>query len=77
MIVSYFEDQNLSRIRLDVFSAVPRKHGSALIEGIEEMTEPISRSSCVARRPGCSPIDLVRSGLEDTMRNSYQVISDV
>ena len=26
---------------------------------------------------GSSELDLVRSGLEDTMRNSYQVISDV
>ena len=26
---------------------------------------------------GASEVDLVRSGLEDTMRNSYQVISDV
>ena len=78
--VSYFEwIKNLSRIR---FGRMQRRaeetRFGALIEGIESLTGK-SFPEELARRAvdGGSEIDLVRSGLEDTMRNSYRVISEV
>ena len=78
--VSYFEwIKNLSRIR---FGRLQRRaeeaRFGALIEGIEEMTGTGFPSHLASRAvQGGTELDLVRSGLEDTMRNSYQVISDV
>ena len=78
--VSYFEwIKNLSRIR---FGRMQRRaeetRFGALIEGIESLTGK-SFPEELARRAvdGGTEIDLVRSGLEDTMRNSYRVISEV
>ena len=78
--VSYFEwIKNLSRIR---FGRMQRRaeetRFGALIEGIESLTGK-SFPEELARRAvdGGTDIDLVRSGLEDTMRNSYRVISEV
>ena len=78
--VSYFEwIKNLSRIR---FGRLQRRaeeaRFGALIEGIEEMTGTTFPGHLASRAvEGGTELDLVRSGLEDTMRNSYQVISDV
>ncbi|MEC8130178.1 MAG: glutamate dehydrogenase, partial [Pseudomonadota bacterium] len=78
--VSYFEwIKNLSRIR---FGRLQRRaeeaRFGALIEGIEEMTGTGFPGHLASRAvKGGTELDLVRSGLEDTMRNSYQVISDV
>ena len=78
--VSYFEwIKNLSRIR---FGRLQRRaeeaRFGALIEGIEEMTGTDFPGHLASRAvQGGTELDLVRSGLEDTMRNSYQVISDV
>ncbi len=76
--VSYFEwIKNLSRIR---FGRMQRRAEetriSALIEGIIALTgsdfpEHLAKKAI----QGGKEIDLVRSGLEDTMRNAYEVIS--
>ena len=76
--VSYFEwIKNLSRIR---FGRMQRRaeetRVSALIEGISALTgsdfpEHLAKKAI----QGGKEIDLVRSGLEDTMRNAYEVIS--
>ena len=50
----------------------------ALIEGIEGMTGQSFPDELASRAiNGGAEIDLVRSGLEDTMRSTYDVISDV
>ena len=77
--VSYFEwIKNLSRIR---FGRMQRRAEetriSALIEGIISLTgsdfpEHLAKKAI----QGGKEIDLVRSGLEDTMRNTYEVISE-
>ena len=76
--VSYFEwIKNLSRIR---FGRLQRRaeeaRFNALIDGIESMLGKSFPHDIAARAvEGGTEIDLVRSGLEDTMRNSYEVIS--
>ncbi|MGC6498072.1 MAG: Glu/Leu/Phe/Val family dehydrogenase [Candidatus Puniceispirillaceae bacterium] len=78
--VSYFEwIKNLSRIR---FGRMQRRAEEnrfrALVEGMESMTGKTFPADLIDKAMrGGAEIDLVRSGLEDTMRNSYQVISDV
>ena len=78
--VSYFEwIKNLSRIRFGRMQrrAEESRYG-ALIEGIESMTgKPFPDELARRAIDGGTEIDLVRSGLEDTMRNSYEVISKV
>jgi len=78
--VSYFEwIKNLSRIRFGRMQrrAEETRYG-ALIEGIERMTgKPFPDDLARRAIDGGTEIDLVRSGLEDTMRNSYEVISQV
>ena len=78
--VSYFEwIKNLSRIRFGRMQrrAEESRYG-ALIEGIESMTgKPFPDDLARRAIDGGTEIDLVRSGLEDTMRNSYEVISRV
>ena len=78
--VSYFEwIKNLSRIRFGRMQrrAEENRYG-ALIEGIESMTgKPFPDDLARRAIDGGTEIDLVRSGLEDTMRNSYEVISKV
>jgi len=77
--VSYFEwIKNLSRIR---FGRMQRRaeenRFGALIEGINTLTGsdfPEDLAKKVIQ--GGKEIDLVRSGLEDTMRNAYEIISD-
>ena len=78
--VSYFEwIKNLSRIRLGRLQRrVQENQGKFMIKAVEEMTGskfPDKYKDLVIR--GSDEIDLVRSGLEDTMRNTYEVISKV
>ena len=78
--VSYFEwIKNLSRIRFGRMQrrADESRYG-ALIEGIEGMTGKSFPDELASRAiNGGAEIDLVRSGLEDTMRSTYDVISEV
>ena len=78
--VSYFEwIKNLSRIRLGRLQRRAQENQvSSLIEGIENMTGKIFPSEHKLNSiQGASELDLVRSGLEDTMIETYNVISDV
>ena len=78
--VSYFEwIKNLSRIRLGRLQKRAQENQiSILIDGIEKMTGKIFPQDNLKKSiEGGSELDLVRSGLEDTMRNTYDVISDV
>ena len=73
--VSYFEwVRNLSHIR---FGRMERRfdelRGESIIKAVEHMTgkdAPQSMENDLIR--GADELDLVRSGLDDTMRNSYQ-----
>lgn len=77
--VSYFEwIKNLTHIR---FGRMQRRESesrtTALVRGIEMMTGkefPDEMRASVLR--GATELDLVRSGLEDTMRLTYETISD-
>jgi glutamate dehydrogenase (NAD(P)+) len=78
--VSYFEwIKNLSRIRLGRLQRrAQESQVSHLIEGIENMTGKIFPSELKSKSvQGASELDLVRSGLEDTMMETYKVISEV
>ena len=78
--VSYFEwIKNLSRIRLGRLQRRAQENQvNVLVEAMEEMTGVQFPEGYKERAvKGASEVDLVRSGLEDTMRNSYKVISDV
>ena len=78
--VSYFEwIKNLSRIRLGRLQKRAQENQiSQLVDGIEHLTgksfNDDFRTNLVQ---GASEVDLVRSGLEDTMRGSYNIISKV
>ncbi len=78
--VSYFEwVRNLSHIR---FGRMERRHdemrGSQMIKVLETMTDKTAedwmRKELIY---GADELDLVRSGLDDTMRNSYQQLKNV
>ena len=78
--VSYFEwIKNLSRIRLGRLQRRAQENQTTLmIEALEKMTGskfPDEYKDLVMQ--GSAEIDLVRSGLEDTMRSTYEVISEV
>ena len=78
--VSYFEwIKNLSRIRLGRLQRRAQENQTVLmIKALEKMTGskfPDEYKDVVMQ--GSAEIDLVRSGLEDTMRNTYNVISNV
>jgi len=78
--VSYFEwIKNLSRIRLGRLQRRAQENQvSALINGIERMTGKEFPSEFKSKSiQGLSELDLVRSGLEDTMIETYNVISNV
>ena len=78
--VSYFEwIKNLSRIRFGRLQRRAQENQlSALISGIETITkEKFSDDFKKDVVRGDSELDLVRSGLEDTMRTTYDVISDL
>ena len=78
--VSYFEwVKNLSHIRLGRMER--RREESRhrlLLEGIEQISErEFPADLKAAYLSGASEIDLVRSGLDDTMRGSYQTMHEV
>ena len=78
--VSYFEwIKNLSRIRLGRLQRRAQENQiNVLIQAMENMTgKNFPEEYKEQAIQGASEVDLVRSGLEDTMRNSYAVISDV
>ena len=78
--VSYFEwIKNLSRIRFGRLQRRAQENQlSSLISGIESITrEKFSDEFKKEIVKGDSELDLVRSGLEDTMRTTYDVISDL
>ena len=76
--VSYFEwIKNLSRIR---FGRMQRRSDEArfgaMIEGINLLTGAVFPEHLAQKAiEGGKEIDIVRSGLEDTMRSAYDVIS--
>ena len=78
--VSYFEwIKNLSRIRLGRLQKRAQENQiSQLVDGIENLTgKSFSNDFRNNLVQGASEVDLVRSGLEDTMRGSYNTISKV
>lgn len=78
--VSYFEwIKNITHIR---FGRMERRYdeakGLAFVEAIETLTDntvPVKLRKQIFR--GADELDLVRSGLDDTMRESYQEIREV
>jgi len=80
VIVSYFEwIQNLSHIR---FGRMQRRYevrrGRELTSAIEEITGKTLTDSMKSRvEHGATEIDLVRSGLSDSMRHAMQEIIDI
>ncbi len=78
--VSYFEwVKNLSHIR---FGRMQRRfqegHIEMLITGVEKMTgQPFPAEIREKVMHGAEEIDLVRSGLDDTMRQSYQDMREI
>ena len=78
--VSYFEwIKNLSRIRLGRLQRRAQESQiSAIVEGVEQLVgKEFSSEFKLEVVKGASELDLVRSGLEDTMRSTYDVISEV
>ena len=77
--VSYFEwIRNISHMR---FGRMSRRHsemqGSHMSDVLEQMTgEKISDQHRNKLTRGADELDLVRSGLDDTMRNAYQQIRE-
>ena len=80
MTVSYFEwIRNLSHIR---FGRLDRRHaemrGQAIIQIIESLVgKPVPEALKTRLTHGAIEIDLVRSGLDDTMREAYNQIREV
>ena len=80
VVVSYFEwIKNISHIR---FGRLGRRfdelRGRNTIEALEQMMErPVPASLQEKLVHGADELDLVRSGLDDTMRLAYQEIRDV
>lgn len=78
--VSYFEwIKNLSHIR---FGRMERRldemRGSQIVELVEKMTgKTVPEDVAASMRHGADELDLVRSGLDDTMRKAYQQMRDV
>lgn len=78
--VSYFEwIKNLSHIR---FGRMERRHdelrGTQIVDMIEHMTgKKVPQELSMKLRHGAEELDLVRSGLDDTMRRAYQEMREV
>ncbi len=77
MTVSYFEwTRNLSHMR---FGRLQRRYdelrGRAILEALEELTgNKVSDALHQRLVHGASELDLIRSGLDDTMRTAFQEI---
>ncbi len=78
--VSYFEwIKNLSHIR---FGRMERRleelRGTQFVQVLEEMTgKPVPKAWADRLKHGADELDLVRSGLDDTMRKAYQDVHEV
>lgn len=78
--VSYFEwIKNLSHIR---FGRMERRldevRGSQVVEIVESVTgKKVAAEAALRLKRGADELDLVRSGLDDTMRRAYQEIREV
>ncbi len=76
--VSYFEwVKNLTHMRYGLMQRREQeRRQTALVDGLEEMMDrdfPVNLKEIIVN--GATEIDLVRSGLEETMRNGYKRIS--
>ena len=76
--VSYFEwVKNLTHMRYGLMQRREQeRRQTALVDGLEEMLNqdfPSNLKDIITN--GATEIDLVRSGLEETMRNGYKIIS--
>ena len=76
--VSYFEwVKNLTHMRYGLMQRrETERRQTALVDGLEEMMDrdfPVNLKEIIVN--GATEIDLVRSGLEETMRNGYKKIS--
>ena len=77
--VSYFEwIKNLSHIRFGrLEKQLDERRGEQIIRIIEDMLgKKVPRELAVPLARGADELDLVRSGLDDTMRRAYQQIRD-
>lgn len=80
VVVSYFEwIKNLSHIRLGRLGRrADEARGGHVVAALEELTGKEVPAYLARRiRHGADELDLVRSGLDDTMRDAYQQIREV
>ncbi len=80
VVVSYFEwIKNLSHIRLGRLGRrADEARGDHIVTALESMSGKSVPAALAERiRHGASELDLVRSGLDDTMREAYQEIREV
>lgn len=80
VVVSYFEwIKNLSHIRLGRLGRrADEARGGHVVQALEQMTgKEVPRDLATRIRHGADELDLVRSGLDDTMRDSYQRVREV
>jgi len=80
VVVSYFEwIKNLSHIRLGrIGRRADEARGANIVEALESMAgRPVPDDLSQRIRSGASELDLVRSGLDDTMREAYQQLREV
>lgn len=80
VIVSYFEwIKNIQHIRFGrMQNRLDELRGEQIIEALEAMTDKTVPAEIANRlRRGAEEIDLVRSGLDDTMRRAYRQMRDV
>ena len=80
VMVSYFEwIKNLSHIRFGrMEQRIDEMRGTQIVELLEEMTGKKVPEEWASRlKRGAGELDLVRSGLDDTMRKSYQHLREV
>lgn len=78
--VSYFEWlKNLSHMRFGrMEKRFDQKHSAELVSAVEELTgKALSAGERAQLVRGADEVDLVRSGLEETMINAYQQIREV
>jgi glutamate dehydrogenase (NAD(P)+) len=80
VVVSYFEwIKNLSHIRLGRLGRrADEAQGGHVVQALELLTgKDVPRDLATRIRHGADELDLVRSGLDDTMRDAYQRLREV